>query len=163
MGGDLGGPAEMPAGDIGPEPVGDAAAEPAGDAGGGDDSALLAVPPGSRDVRKYEKSQYKAKNGTNDYRQGRGPRKRSNDASAGNQKASGGTRNVFPGGRDITNLAKPIGPNVGIYEQEDPTYKLRESSEEDKLFEVNESIRTLLQGLEIKEGILMEQKDENKA
>ncbi len=163
MGGDLGGPAEMPAGDIGPEPVGDAGAEPAGDAGGGDDSALLAVPPGSRDVRKYEKSQYKAKNGTNDYRQGRGPRKRSNDASAGNQKASGGTRNVFPGGRDISNLAKPIGVNVGIYEQEDPTYKLRESSEEDKLFEVNESIRTLLQGLETKESILMEQKDENKA
>jgi len=163
MGGDLGGPAEMPAGDTGPEPVGDAGAEPAGDAGGGDDSALLAVPPGSRDVRKYEKSQYKAKNGTNDYRQGRGPRKRSNDASAGNQKASGGTRNVFPGARDITNLAKPIGVNVGIYEQEDPTYKLRESSEEDKLFEVNESIRTLLQGLETKESILMEQKDENKA
>jgi hypothetical protein len=155
------GPAEMPAGDIGPEAGG--APEPAGDAGGGDDSALLAVPPGSRDVRKYEKSTYVAKGGTNDRRSGRGPRKRANDASAGNQKASGGTRNVFPGGRDISNLAKPIGANVGIYEEDRSTYMLKETSEEDKLFEVNESIRTLLQGLEIKEGILMEQKDENKA
>jgi len=157
----VGGPAEMPAGDIGPEAGG--APEPAGDAGPDDDSSLLAVPPGSRDVRKYDKSTYKAKSGTNDRRSGAGPRKRANDASAGNQKASAGSRNVFPGGRDISNLAKPIGANVGIYEEEQSTYTLRETSEEIKLFEVNESVRTLLQGLDIKEGILMEKKDEDKA
>lgn len=157
----VGGPTEMPAGDIGPEAGG--APEPAGDAGPDDDSSLLAVPPGSRDVRKYDKSTYKAKNGTNDRRSGAGPRKRANDASAGNQKASAGTRNVFPGGRDISNLAKPIGANVGIYEEEQSTYTLRETSEEIKLFEVNDSVRTLLQGLDIKEGILMEKKDEDKA
>lgn len=150
----------MPAGDTGPEPAGGDA--PAGDAGGGE-SSLLAVPPGSRDVRKYDKSTYVAKNGRNDKRSGIGPRLRSNNAKGGNQKASGGTRNVFPGARDIMNLAKPIGANAGIYEEERPTYKLREISEEDKLFEVSESVRSLLQGLEAKETILTEQKDENKA
>jgi len=166
LGADMGaeldaGPTEMPAGDTGPEAA--TTPDPGAAEGGGEDSSLLAIPPGSRDVRKYEKSTYAAKGGKNDRRSGAGPRKRANDATAGNQKASGGTRNVFPGGRDITNLAKPIGANVGIYEEEQSTYTLKEASEEIKLFEVSESIRTLLQGLDTKESLLMEQKDENKA
>ena len=42
----------------------------------------------------------------------------------------------------------------GIYEEEESIYNLKEKSEEEKLFEVNESIRSLLEGLEIKENAL---------
>ena len=50
---------------------------------------------------------------------------------------------------------------AGIYEQEESIYKLREKTEEDKLFEMNNSVRLLLEGLEEKE-LLMEQQDEDK-
>jgi hypothetical protein len=160
LGADLGAPGageEMPAGDVG----GEAPAEDL-DAGG-DDSALLAVPPGSRDTpRTYGRGEkYYAKNGRNDNRSGTGPRSRSMKATAG-QKDSSGVRNVFPGARDISNLANPIGANVGIYEDDQSTYSLREETEENKLFEVTESIRTLLENLEKKET-LTEQKNETKA
>jgi len=36
---------------------------------------------------------------------------------------------------------------------------LEEKSEEEKLFEVNESIRSLLEGLEIKENALLEHEE----
>ena len=67
----------------------------------------------------------------------------------------------FPGA-EINNLAKPVGISVGIYEEDQSIYKLREETEEDKLFETSESIRMLLEGLESKENI-SEQKNENKA
>ena len=35
-----------------------------------------------------------------------------------------------------------------LYEQDESIYKLREQTEEDKLFEINDSIRVLLEGLE---------------
>ena len=50
---------------------------------------------------------------------------------------------------------------ASLYEQEESIYKLKEKSEEDKLFELNSSIRSLIEGLEEKET-LMEQQDENK-
>jgi hypothetical protein len=50
---------------------------------------------------------------------------------------------------------------AGIYEQDESIYKLREKTEEDKLFEMNNSIRSLLEGLEEKE-LLTEQQNEDK-
>lgn len=69
----------------------------------------------------------------------------------------------MPGAAEISNLAKPIGANVGIYEQEESTYTLIDKLEETKVFNINESVRTLIQGLESKElPEEMEQKNENK-
>ena len=142
LGGDLGGPEEIPAGDIGGESGG---AEPA-DAAGGDDSPLLAVPPGSRkDLRTYEKSTYKPVK--NDRRKDAGPRKRHFDAQRSAEKSSSTTRNVFPGA-EITSLKAGSSIAKGIYEEQLPSYTLRESVEENKLFELNDSIRKLLEGLE---------------
>jgi len=39
---------------------------------------------------------------------------------------------------------------------------LREKTEEERLFEINDSIRNLLEGLKTNEQKLMESKDENK-
>jgi hypothetical protein len=163
LGADLAAPTEMPAGDVGAEaPLGE---EPAG--AEGDESALLAVPPGSRDApRTYGRGEkYHAKSGRNDKRTGTGPRSRSMKSKSG-QKDSSGIRNVFPGA-EIGNLAKPVGISVGIYERDQSIYSLKEKTEEDKLFEVNESVRRLLEGLELKNSTssdtLLEQKNENKA
>jgi len=166
LGGDMGdlgapgGPEEIPAGNVGADDLGGGEPAPAGAEG---ESPLLAVPPGSRNSpRTYGRGErYYAKNGRNDKRSGTGPRSRSMKASAG-QKASPGMRNIFPGA-EINTLAKPIGANVGIYEGEPSIYKLREQTEEDRLFEVNESIRSLLEGLEAKNNTMLEQKNENKA
>ena len=142
LGGDLGGPEEIPAGDVGGESGG---AEPA-DAAAGDDSPLLAVPPGSRnDVRVYEKSNYKPVN--NDRRKDAGPRTRHFDAQRSAEKSSSTTRNVFPGA-EINSLKAGSSIAKGIYEEQLPSYTLRESVEENKLFELNDSIRKLLEGLE---------------
>ena len=81
-------------------------------------------------------------------------------AAGGAQKASSGKRNTLPGS-EINTLANPIGANVGIYEQDESTYTLRERTEEDKLFELDSSLRVLLEGLQIKEDTLLEQKNEN--
>ncbi len=70
-------------------------------------------------------------------------------ASSG-QKSSSGIRNIMPGASDIASLAKPIGANVGIYEQEASTYNLMDELEENKVFNLNESVRSLLEGLEVK-------------
>ena len=51
------------------------------------------------------------------------------------------------------------GMSTGIYEQKDPIYSLREQDEEDKLFQINESTRSLLAELENHK----EKKDESKA
>tara|TARA_R100001594_G_scaffold26644_1_gene51330 strand:+ start:64 stop:315 length:252 start_codon:yes stop_codon:yes gene_type:complete len=81
-------------------------------------------------------------------------------AAGGAQKASSGARNTLPGS-EINTLADPIGANVGIYEQEESTYTIRERTEESKLFEIDSSVRVLLEGLETKEEILLEQKNES--
>ena len=163
LGGELGGgPLEIPAEEAGGEAAAALGGEAAPEAGAEGESSLLAVPPGSRDMRKYRKGTYLAKNGRNDKRSGTGPRSRSLKAKAG-QRDSSGIRNVFPGAADIGNLAKPIGANVGIYEDEQSIYRLREKTEEDKLFEVSQSVRALLEDLENKDNGLLEQKNENKA
>tara|TARA_A100001515_G_scaffold47987_1_gene37946 strand:+ start:360 stop:2360 length:2001 start_codon:yes stop_codon:yes gene_type:complete len=167
LGGDLtaeppAGPAEVEPADLAPEAPGETPpeAEPAGD-----ESPLLAIPPGSRDTPTIKSLQPQAKGKKYypkkvDRRSGGGPRSRSMKASGGAQKASPGSRNTLPGS-EISSLAKPIGSNVGIYEQDESTYTLRERTEEDKLFKLDSSLRVLLEGLQIKEDTLLEQKNEN--
>ena len=75
------------------------------------------------------------------------------------QKDSSGIRNVFPGA-EINTLYKPIGPNVGIYEEDASIYNLKEQTEEDKLFKINKSIRDILESLE--KNTVTEQKNEKK-
>jgi len=151
LGGDMGGPEEMPASEAG------------GPEEGGEESSLLAVPPGSRNAPRLTpgakgKVYHPVKR---DKRTGTGPRTRSYAAKRSAEKSSATMRNIFPGS-EINSLAKPVGISAGIYEEDQSIYKLREETEEDKLFETSESVRMLLEGLESKENIL-EQKNENKA
>ena len=59
----------------------------------------------------------------------------------------------------VTNTIPPLAK--GIYEQDESIYKLKESKEEQKLFEVNDSLHNLLKDLENSKKIITEQKDEN--
>jgi len=134
---------------------------PAGEAAAGDEaaeSALLAVPPGSRDVRTY-KGGAKYRPVKTDTRPA-GARSRSFAAAGNREKSSSTPRNVFPGKTDLDTLTGMHGL-ASLYEQDQSIYKLKEDEEESKLFELNNSIRSLIEGLEEKE-ILTEQQDENK-
>ena len=51
----------------------------------------------------------------------------------------------------------------GFVEQKESIYTLADRQEEDKLFEINDSVRNLLKDMKNKEKLLMEQKDEDKA
>ena len=171
LGGDLGAdlgaepgePAEIEPADLAPEAPGEA---PAGDeAGGGDESPLLAVPPGSRDAprihggpnSKGKKIYYPKRD---DRRSGGGPRSRSMKAAGGAQKASSSARNTLPGS-EINTLANPIGANVGIYEEDESIYTIRERTEESRLFKIDSNLRVLLEGLETNKETLLEQKNES--
>ena len=150
---------------------GEAAAALGGDEGaappdlaGGDDSPLLAVPPGSRNSPRLTpgakgKVYYPKRD---DRRKAGGPRSRHFASMHNSEKSSSTRRNVFPGA-EINTLYKPIGPNVGIYAEGDTTYSRADMEEESKLFEVNPSIHALLDGLDKKDNILLEQENENKA
>ena len=144
-------PAEIPAADVG--------ADPAADAGGGDESTLLAVPPGSRNAPRLTpgakgKVYFPVKT---DDRKSAGPRTRNYAAKRSAEKSSITSRNVFPGSEinSIPSIAK------GIYEQEDSIYNLKESTEERKLFEVNESLHSLITELENNTKLLTEQNNED--
>jgi len=163
MGGDLGG--DLALDDVGME--GGAEEMPAGDADmeepAGEESPLLAVPPGSRDsdrLSTYKKSTYVRKDGTNDGRKSSGPRQRNIAGHGNNEMRGNSTRSKFKG---ISDLAKSTVPSIakGIYEQDQSTYTLEESKEEQRLFEVNDSLKQLINGLENKEKTNMEQNDEN--
>ncbi len=69
----------------------------------------------------------------------------------------------MPGYGDLKTLTRMDGASTGIYEEDVSIYKLKDQSEESKLFEVNNSIRELLQELQHKDEINGDQKDENKA
>ena len=151
MGGDLDmGAEEMPAGEAGAE-------EPAGE-----ESPLLAVPPGSRDSKRlstYEKGSYVRKDGTNDERETAGRAK--NMRSHGGHGMQGkSNKSKFKGLSDLTTSTVP-GIAKGIYEQEESIYNLKESKEEQKLFETNESLNHLISSLENKQNLITEQNDEN--
>ena len=155
---DLGGPEEMEAADAGGEA---ADALGGGDEGGGDDSALLAVPPGSRNSpRLTPGAKGKVYHPKKVDRRNAGARSRHFAGQRNAEKSSTTTRNLFPGSQ-INNLAKSVGANVGIYAENDTTYSKADQEEEKKLFEVNASIRDLLDGLEKKDSILLEQTNED--
>jgi len=159
LGGDLGD--EMPLDDLGAE--GGPEEMPAGNAGAAvDDSPLLAIPPGSRDSDRlsvYNKSTYVRKDGTNDGRESAGRAK--NMRAHGNTAMSGkSTRSKFPGMRDSGTSAIPSIAK-GIYEEDESIYSLKESQEEQRLFDVNESLSQLMNSLEARKKIITEQNDEN--
>ena len=139
-------------GDLGGEELGGGTEMPAGDAGGGDESPLLAVPPGSRNVPTNKSLEPQAK-GKKHFpkkvdRRPAGARSRSYVAHGGQQKASSGIRNVMPGYSDLKGMTTMQGLGAGIYEYEDPTYNRSEEAEERKMLQLNESIRTLIEDLE---------------
>jgi hypothetical protein len=172
MGGDaLGmpplGPPEMPAGEAGPAappaPGGEAAGEP---------PTLLATPPaGKRDSVKHDyeggyttkgskgKPYYPVKKGK-DGRQD-GGKKRHLGYARHPEQARAVPRNLFPGYADgLKALGKGfVGMSEGVYEEDESIYSLREQTEEEKLFEINESVRTLIESLDKKET--SEQKNES--
>jgi hypothetical protein len=153
---DLGAPAEIPAGDVEGPP-----GEP--EAGGGEESALLAVPPGSRNApRLTPGSKGKVYKPVRDDKRNRGARSRSYASQHASEKSSATLRNIFPGS-EINSLAKTTGLANGVYEENTSIYSMREQTEEGKLFHINNSIRTLIQDLEKTQDVLTEQKDENKA
>lgn len=161
LGADLGAPPEMPAGDAGggdaPAP---AAEEPA--AGGGDESPLLAAPPGNRDVDKSKGKKYTPVRPESDGRITKGPRKRNISAKTKTEFGTVPRRALHPGS-EINNIALPRlakGFAEGNYNDEASIYTLREQTEEDKLFQVNNSVRSLLEELENK-NLLMENKNED--
>ena len=49
----------------------------------------------------------------------------------------------------------------GIYEQDDPTYSLREQNQERQILEVNQSVRQLVEVLDKKDNLLTEQNNED--
>jgi len=152
LGGDMGdelggGPEEMPAADAGAEE------------GGGEDSALLAVPPGSRnEPRLTPGAKGKVYYPKKVDRRNAGARARSNAAKYSREKASAAPRNTVPGMGDIQSLVKMNGLSSGINEKQEPTYKTEELLEESKLFHINETVRDLIKSLESTEHT-----DENKA
>ena len=141
-----GGPEEMPAGD-------------AGAPGGGDESALLAAPPGSRSSpRLTPGSKGKAYTPVKSDKRPAGARSRSYSSKHSKEKSSSAIRNIMPGYADLKTLTKMDGVATGIYEQDVSIYNLREEKEETRLFQISESMRNLLTDLENNK----EQDDENK-
>ena len=150
---EAGGPEEMPAADAGPP-----------EGGGGDDSALLAVPPGSKnEPRLTPGAKGKVYHPKKVDRRPAGAAKRSNLAKGGGQKASGGIRNVVPGLSDLKSLSTMNGLGTGVYEQDESTYNNGEILEEKKLFQINESVRDLINGLERIKQEPAENESENEA
>jgi len=88
-----------------------------------------------------------------------GARSRSFAAAGSREKASSTARNITPGYTDIKTLSGMNGLG-SLYEQEDSIYKLREKTEEDKLFEINDSIRLLLESLGDKETTTEQENEE---
>lgn len=158
----LGGPEEMEAADAGGEAAdvlgGDI--EPSGDSDSGDDSALLAVPPGSRNSpRLTPGAKGKVYVPKKVDRRNAGARSRHFASQRSAEKSSSTNRNLYPGS-EINNLAKSIGASAGIYAENETTYNKADREEEKKLFEVTTSIRSLLDSLDKKSNILLEKTNE---
>ena len=155
---DLGGPEEMPASAVGGDEP------PAGDEAGGDASPLLAIPPGSRNApRLTPGAKGKAYNPVKTDKRPAGARTRSYAAKHSKEKSSPGNRNVMPGYAPLRGLAKMDGLATGIYEEEQSTYSIQEKSEEIKLFEIGDSVRSLLEELQKRDKLITEKNDESEA
>ena len=148
---ELGAPEEMPA------------AEAGGEEAGGEESALLAAPPGSRNSPRLTpgakgKVYYPVKTD----KRPAGARTRSNKSQYASEKASSTMRNTLPGYADgLKSLGRGFVPTAeGIYEEDPSIYSLREKTEENKLFKIDESIRILLNDLEKTSETQTEEDDE---
>jgi len=148
----LGGPEEMPAGE-------------AGEAGAGEKEppvGLLATPPGSRSSPSTDRSKGKRRRKGSDGREDAGFLK--NQLAKVNIEKRGSSRRSRDIGGEIakiSSMAPLTSIAKGIYENDQSIYSLEETMEEDKLFQINESIRNLLIGMENRDKSLMEQKDED--
>ena len=129
---------------------------PAGEAGGAEggteeEPTLLAVPPGSRNApRLTPGAKGKVYHPVKVDRRPSGARLRSTRSQYASEKGSSTMRNILPGYADgLKSLGQGFVPtSEGIYEEEQSIYSLREEKEEAKLFQLNNSIRRLLEGLE---------------
>jgi len=153
---DAGAPEEVPAGDIdaGPDDTSPA----------GDDSPLLAVPPGSRNAPRIH--QGPNSKGKKLYF----PKKtdsRPSGARTRHLKSLGDTeitpRTTLPGRDMLSALGRGVTETSiydSLYEEKDPTYSLAGEKEERQIFEVNQSVRALVEILENKDKTPTEKKDE---
>ena len=152
---DLGAGGDEPAPDTGGE-------EPAA---GGDESPLLAAPPGSRNSQRLANSLGKRSRKGKKYttrgskgkvyqkvasdRRGAGARRRSVRSQGASGLETNTVRMNNPGYVPLSDLAGGTSFARGIYEEQDPIY-LREQEEEVALLEVNNSVKFLLESLESK-------------
>ena len=169
-GGDLGGGlgADLGGGDMdmgGMDMGADAAAEmPAGDASGaGDESALLAVPPGSRNAPHITPgAKGHAYQPVKTDKRPAGARKRHTASKWASEVGAAPLRQMVPGYTDLRALTNKRAA-TGIYEHEESIYSFEEQNEENKLFEINHNTRLLLEQLENITDVPTENEDENKA
>lgn len=151
---EAGGPEEMPAGEVGGE-------EPAGD-----ESPLLAVPPGSRAAPTVKSLEPQAKG--KKYHPKKVDRRQAGARTrhmSSRQQYTSARRNTSKGSNDMSGLSGLVDSSAaaGIYNEEVSIYNRKEQTEEDKLFSLNESIRNLIGGLE-ESNLITESKDgEDKA
>jgi hypothetical protein len=84
------------------------------------------------------------------------------DSAWNKEKTTNTMRGTFPGLPDINTLKNESGVGIGVNEQDHSTYNQRDVLEENRVFQVNESVRALLKGLESTNKTLTEQEDEDK-
>jgi hypothetical protein len=137
-----GGPEEMPAGEAG------APEEPAGE-----ESPLLAVPPGSRNApRLTPGAKGKVYHPVKSDSRPQGARTRNYASIATPETNTFRTNNL--GAPELRSLSR------GIYEHQESIYSRRELDEEQNLLGINQSIRGLIEELETKKHTSTEQKNE---
>ena len=142
-----------------------------GDEGGEEDSSLLAVPPGSRNAPRLDPRLDKKKGkkytpkgaDPHDYdHRPKGAFRRSIASQYAKEKSSSTLRNIVPGLADINTLKNGSGVGIGIKEYDHSTYKQRDVDEEDRVFQINESVRNLLNDLDASSKTLTEKENEDK-
>lgn len=154
LGDDLGEPEEIAQDALDLEPETPATAE---------ESPLLAEPPGSRKApRLTPGAKGKVYHPVRTDKRPQGARTRSYAAKHSKEKSSNTIRNTMPGMSDLKNLTTMGGSSTGIYEEKGSTYTVEDISEENKLFEVNDSIRNLLGSLENKKLLREQENDQSK-
>lgn len=132
---------------------------------GGEESALLTAPPGSRDAPRLAKSlgnrartgpKYETPGAKGKTYQKVAVDKRPAGARRRHLKSKGAsgletntTRMNNPGFVSLRDLSRGTSLARGIYEEQDPNY-LRDQEEEQTLLEVNSSVRMLIESLETK-------------
>ena len=143
--------------------MGGAPEMPAGDASAEDESALLAVPPGSRNSpRVTPGARDKKYQPVKVDKRPAGARNRHFASLGGSELGHVPARKMHPGWTDMKTLAGKR-DGTGIYESDAPIYSFEERNEEDKLFEVNQQTRLLIEQLDRNIGTPTENEDEDQA